>query len=131
MEDDATDQEVDTNSSKNSNQATADSDITNTIKTYKGRLMEELGFANLASVEKEGIEQKLESLINSRIINLILLYLPEDKVADFEKIVEGENQEDIYKFVSENIPDMQDKILQELMNIRDELLDKVKKNASQ
>jgi len=133
MADDETDVELDNdnnNLAQNNKPVADNSDISDTIKVYKDRLMEELGFADLGAVEKEEVEQKIESLVNSRIINLILLYLPDDQVADFEKVLEGKNQEEIDEFVAKKIHGMQDKVLQELMNIRDELLAKVKTNVS-
>ncbi|MFA7244397.1 MAG: hypothetical protein WC080_03870 [Patescibacteria group bacterium] len=112
----------------NSDQSSGDkADVAATIQMYKERLMEDLGFgknSGISDVEREQVEKKMEELVNARILNVIMLYLPEGKVAEFSEIAQKADAAEINDFVKANIPGYEDKILKELMDIKDELLRK-------
>lgn len=120
-----TDDTITTNDGADSN--INDDNLTDTVKLYKDRLMEDLGFgkdSGITDVEREQTEKKMGELVDTRILNLIMLYMPEDKVREFGQIAEQQDQTAINDFVQKNIPGYEDKVLKELMDIKDELLKK-------
>lgn len=91
---------------------------------YKARLIEDLGFKDLPDIEKKQIEEKIDTLVNQRILNLLLLYIPKEKAGELADKAESGDEAEFYKFVAENIPGWSDKVFKELMLIKDEVLGK-------
>ncbi|OQB05677.1 MAG: hypothetical protein BWY19_00883 [bacterium ADurb.Bin212] len=91
---------------------------------YKARLIEDLGFKDLPDIEKKQIEEKIDTLINQRILNLLLLYIPKEKAEELADKAESGDEAEFYKFVAENIPGWSDKVFKELELIKDEVLGK-------
>lgn len=96
------------------------------LDQFKTQLLSELSFDKLSPEDQTVMEEKLGKLVNDRIINLVLIYLPEEKVAEFDQIITGGNEEVIVKYLSDNIPGISDKIANELMEIRQEIINKLK-----
>lgn len=95
------------------------------LKQYKAKIAADFGIDKLPGEEKKKAEDKIDTLVNSRIVNLILIYLPEDKVEEFGKLLE-EDPEKASQFAYENISGFSDKLLDELTKIREELASKLK-----
>ncbi len=93
---------------------------------FNTRLFAELGFDKMPAEEQKSAEEKLAKLVNDRIINLLLIYLPEGKVAELDKIIEGGDQSKVTEFLSANISGVEEKIANELMEVRSEIIAKVK-----
>jgi len=98
--------------------ATPEVDLT----LYKDRMLQELGLENLSADKKKNFEDKLEQLVNDRIINLIILYMPPEKVQGFADVMEAGDIAGSLKYASDNIPNFYDKVIEELAQIRDELI---------
>lgn len=94
---------------------------------YKARLIEDLGFKDLPDIEKKQIEEKIDTLVNQRILNLLLLYIPKEKAEELADKAESGDEAEFYKFVAENIPGWSDKVFKELELIKDEVLGKTDK----
>lgn len=103
-----------------------DRGLESVLDQFKAQLFLELGLSNLSDTEKAAMEQKLAKLVNDRIINLVLIYLPEDKVAELDQIITGGDENAIAEYITKNIPGITDKIANELMQIREELIHKLK-----
>lgn len=100
---------------------------TEEIDLFKKKLMQDLQLHTLPENEQKEFEDKLEKLVNDRIMNLILIYLPPEKVEEFAKIIEKQNQEEILDYIKKNIPDFGDKVVEELINIREDMITRVRK----
>lgn len=96
------------------------------LEIYKKRLLEDLRLDDLPEEQLREYEEKIEALVNDRIINLILIHLPEEQTNKFADMMENSEIEQVMDFVGQNIPNFADKILTELMDIRDELLEGVR-----
>jgi hypothetical protein len=64
---------------------------------------------------KKDLKPRVESHINIEILKNI----PQNKLEEFEKIVNSNNQEEIQAFCNENIPDLKDVIAMALISFRD------------
>ncbi|TSC94517.1 MAG: hypothetical protein Athens101428_266 [Candidatus Berkelbacteria bacterium Athens1014_28] len=105
----------------------SDQQLQSVLDDYKNQLLSELGADSWTAEEKKEVEEKIATLVNDRVLNLLLIYLPEDKIADLDKVIETDDQEAIAKYLSENIPDVGEKIANELMEIRSDIINKFKK----
>lgn len=106
-------------------------DPNETIKLYKRRLLEDLKLDDLPENEKVEMENKIEKLVNDRVVNLILIYLPDDKIEEFTRLMETDDMNSVVQMVQSVIPNFEDKILEELSNIKDEILGGVKDKTEQ
>ncbi len=88
---------------------------------YIDSIIQAMNLDMLEQDDRKKLEEKIVGLINKRIINAFLLYLPTSKVADFQKNVNQENAEETINFFMTNIPDSEKKILAELDEIKNEL----------
>lgn len=94
------------------------------ILAFKDKLLDELGAGSFSAEDKKRLEDKLESLVNTRILNLIMTNLSKEEMQKFADLAKAEKEEETVSFLRESIPSFDDKILSELMTIRDELLTK-------
>lgn len=126
------DQNKNYQSSSTGNQATnSPDDIEDPEKMltmFKDRLMEDLNLADSTPEEKKEIEEKIGKLVNDRILNLIMMYLPEDKVAELDKMIGQKSQDEVMQFIMASVPGIQDKIAEELFEIRNDLLNSLRQN---
>lgn len=103
-----------------------DRGLESVLDQFKDQLFLELGADKLSDADKIVMEEKLKKLINDRIINLVLIYLPEEKVAELDQIITAGDENAIAEYITMNIPGITDKIANELMQIREELIEKLK-----
>lgn len=96
------------------------------LEMYKKQLFEEIGLSKLPPDKKKEYEEKLENIVNTRIINLIMIYLPEENVAEFGKLVDEGDQKKIMEFTYSHIPSFEDKVFAEMVKIKEELLERLK-----
>ena len=96
------------------------------LDQFRTQLFLELGIDKMSDADKTAMEEKLAKLVNDRIINLVLIYLPEEKVAEFDQIISAGDQNAIAQYLTTAIPGITDKIANELMQIREELIEKLK-----
>lgn len=94
------------------------------ILAFQDKLMDELGAKGFSVADKETLQSKLESLVNTRIVNLVMIHLPKDKIDGFAELVESDDNEKTVEFLRANIQNFDDKIMAEMMQIRDDLLKK-------
>ncbi|MFA4996225.1 MAG: DUF5663 domain-containing protein [Patescibacteria group bacterium] len=97
------------------------------ILLYQKKIMEELGLDKLSEKEKEEAEAKIANLVNNRVVNIILAYLPEEKAEEFKVLIEQEKLDEIIKFLKTTVPDIEVKIANDLMLLRKELISKLAK----
>lgn len=98
------------------------------LSQFKDRLMEDLNLDNPSPEQKKQIEDKISQLVNDRILNLIMMYLPEDKVAELDKMIGQKSQDEVMQFIMASVPGIQDKIAEELFEIRNDLLNSLRQN---
>lgn len=103
-------------------------DLADMLEIYRNKLLIDLGLTNIGEEEKKQTLEKIGELTDNRLINLIMIYLPEEKVEEFTQLIEKEkfSGEEISDFLYSNIPAFGDKIINELSEIRKELLEKSK-----
>ncbi|MCX6808623.1 MAG: hypothetical protein NTW50_03070 [Candidatus Berkelbacteria bacterium] len=92
------------------------------LSLFRDRLIQDLGMEDISAERKKVFADKLEQLVNDRILNLIILYLPPEKVAGFADVMESGDVAKSMEYASSNIPSFSDKIIEELAQIRTELL---------
>jgi hypothetical protein len=99
------------------------------LELFKNRIMQDLGLENLEGEKRKEFEDKLEQLVNDRIINLIILYMEPAKVQDFADLMEAGDVAKILDYAAANIPNFYDKIIEEMSQIRNELLTNVSQKS--
>lgn len=109
----------------NMNKADNVEETNDIILLYQKKIMEELGLDKLPEKEKEEAEAKIANLVNNRAVNIILAYLPEEKVEEFKVLIEQEKLDEIIEFLKRTIPDIEVKIANDLMLLRKELISKL------
>ncbi|HHD92560.1 MAG TPA: hypothetical protein ENL06_03010 [Candidatus Portnoybacteria bacterium] len=71
--------------------------------------------------KKEEIAQKLTNIIQKKVLLRVADLLPDEKKEEFNKIIESDNQEEIDQFFSQNIPNIQEIINEEIETLKREL----------
>lgn len=119
------DKKIDQTQSQND---TKKQEVGDMIDIYKAKLFVDLGLGDAKEEERDKVLNKIEQLVNSRLINLIMIYLPEEKTSEFNQLVQKDNftGDEINQFLRDNIPAFDDKIINELSEIRVELIKKIK-----
>lgn len=102
-----------------------DDDLAAMYDGFRKRLLEELGVDKMNEEDKKATEEKLEQLINTRIVNLIMIYTPEEDAKELDDIIQKEKQQELVKFIAEKIPGFGEKVASDLMALRDELVHKL------
>lgn len=104
-------------------------DFTDLIEIFKAKLLIDLNLDKASEEDKNETLAKISELTDNRIINLIMIYLPEDKVEEFAALTDKEelNSDEVGEFLYSNIPSFSDKVIIELSSIRNELIDKMEK----
>ena len=105
--------------------AVADQDPEDILAAFKEKLIEELGLNQASDEEKAMVKEKIDTLVNDRILNLMLLYIPKEKAEELADKAEAGDETEFYKFLSENIPGWSDKVFDEMFRIRNEILGKL------
>ena len=111
-----------------SNDSAADQDPEDILNAFKDKLIEELGLSEANNEEKALVKEKIDTLVNDRILNLMLLYIPKEKAEELADKAEAGDEADFFKFLSENIPGWGDKVFDELYRIRNEILGKLEES---
>jgi nicotinate-nucleotide pyrophosphorylase len=87
------------------------------------RLMEAKGLADESDPEMTAkIKADLEEMLNRKIDAVILENMPEDKLEEFEKIIDEDDAEKLKNFVSQNIPNLDEVITTGLWEFRNAYL---------
>jgi nicotinate-nucleotide pyrophosphorylase len=87
------------------------------------RLMEAKGLADESDPEMTAkIKADLEEMLNRKIDAVILENMPEDKLEEFEKIIDEDDAEKLKNFVSQNIPNLDEVITTCLWEFRNAYL---------
>lgn len=115
---------MDSNNDANNNE---DTSLKAMYEGFQKRLLGELGIDKMSEEDKKTTTEKLEELINTRIVNLIMIYTPEEDAAELNKIIQEEKQEELVKFIEEKIPNFGEKVASDLMAFRDELTQRLQK----
>lgn len=103
----------------------ADQDPEDILDAFKDKLIGELGLGEANDEEKALVKEKIDTLVNDRILNLMLLYIPKEKAEELADKAEAGDEAKFFKFLNENIPGWGDKVFDELYRIRNEILGKL------
>jgi|GEM_PF-1597895 len=102
-------------------------DAADFFRQFEDRIFEEIGLASLNDEMKNSYRTKIEKLINDRLINVVLALIPEDKVSELnQKIESGQPSPEILDYIKSLIPNFDDIAAQELVDLKDDLVKKMK-----
>jgi hypothetical protein len=92
------------------------SNLKEKIKAAQIDLIKELGIDKLEQEQKEKIITDIGEIIQQRIVMRVVEELPEDKQDEFQGLLEKaqDNPEALDEFIKENIPGIEDMILEEI-----------------
>lgn len=104
-------------------------DLKEKIKAAQIDLIKELEIDNLEQSQKEEVLTQIGEILQQRIVLRILEELPEGKEDEFKTILEKaeENPDQLEKYLGENIPGVEDLILEEIGEYKKGALDFMKK----
>jgi hypothetical protein len=88
------------------------------LTDYVDRLVEEKGFDEKDPEVLTQIKTDLLNRIETRIDAIIAQSVPEDKLTEFEKVLEDGNSEDVFDFVKQHVPDIEERIAAELVSFK-------------
>ena len=108
---------------------TTDDNSTEDMKILRRRLMEDLQLVDLSPEQQKEFEEKIDTLVDNRIKNMMLVYLPQEKVKELSEMWDEGKEEEIQKFLEENVEGWNDKVLDEFFAIREELIAKMRNHA--
>jgi ATP phosphoribosyltransferase len=88
------------------------------INHFIDRLIQEKALENIDAETMEQIRKDLADRIEDRINASILAKMPTEKLEEFDKILDSNDEEKIQSFCQANIPELNELIAGELMNFR-------------
>ncbi len=109
--------------------ATTNDNSTRDMEIFRQSLMDDLQLSDLPPEKRKEYEEKIDTLVDNRIKNLMLVYLPKEKIEELSGKWEPGKEEEIQTFLEENVQGWNDKVLDELFSIREELLAKMRNNG--
>jgi hypothetical protein len=92
--------------------------IPDAIRTFVERLVAEKGFSGLEPEVLEQIKKDLEDRVEDRVNAAILNSLPEDKLPEFERLLQEGSDEEIQQFCVAQVPDLESVIATTLISFR-------------
>ena len=88
------------------------------IEDFVDKLITDKGFneqdPDVIAQMKSDLMDRVENRINAMIVSA----LDPEKLPDFEKILDSDSEEEIQKFVKNNIPDIDEKVATELLTFK-------------
>jgi len=96
--------------------------ISPSLDEFIDKLIAEKSFENIDGETMAQMKEDLMSRIEDRINAAILEAMPEDKLEDFNKILDSGTPENIQKFTQENIPNAEEVIAKALVSFRERYL---------
>ena len=90
----------------------------NDLDNYIDKLIAEKGFDEKDEDVLDQMKADLKSRLEDRIDAMVIASLSENDLPLFEKVLDSENAEEIEKFTREHIPDISERIANELLNFR-------------
>ncbi|OGZ35878.1 MAG: hypothetical protein A3A94_01255 [Candidatus Portnoybacteria bacterium RIFCSPLOWO2_01_FULL_43_11] len=92
-------------------------------KSIEDNLISQLGLDDLPQEKKIELIMKWGNLVQKDIIMRILRELPEKDKKELDELLaeKGENMEDIYKFLENKMPNLDDLVREEIEKFREEI----------
>lgn len=88
------------------------------VREFAKKLLEEKQLTNVDAEVFEQLQNDLVEKIEDRINMVILAHMPEDKLVEFERVLDGDSLEEIQFFCEKNISNAQEIISAELLAFR-------------
>lgn len=93
-------------------------------KLIDQNIFEELGLNNLPDKEKEDLLENFSTTVMQAVMLRVAVDLPKDKREELEKLIEGENEEAIGKFLQENVENLDNLIDEESLKFKQALINR-------
>jgi len=90
----------------------------NTIEEYVDQIIIEKGFDTEAPEVIAQLKEDIAEHIENRINAMIITSIPEDKLSEFEALLDGDDQEKIQTYIRKEIPDIDEKVAIELAQFK-------------
>jgi ATP phosphoribosyltransferase len=90
----------------------------NNIDDYINLIIKDKGLDSESPEVLAQIKSDLSESIENRINAMIITNIPEDKLEDFEKALDSNDQEKIQAYIKKEIPDIDQKVALELAQFR-------------
>jgi ATP phosphoribosyltransferase len=90
----------------------------NNIDDYINLIIKDKGLDSESPEVLAQIKSDLSESIENRINAMIITNIPEDKLEDFEKALDSNDQEKIQAYIKKEIPDIDQKVALELAHFR-------------
>jgi hypothetical protein len=88
------------------------------LNQFVGSLIKERNMPNVAPEVLDQMKKDLRERVDDRINVGIVKYVPAEKLADFEKLLDSGTDEEVQSFLAANIPDFNEVIAKELLDFR-------------
>jgi len=94
-------------------------------------ILKEFGLENLSEDKKAGLQQQIIEVIESRFSRVILNRLPEEDKKELDKLLAGNDSEQMNKFMAAKVPDyagiykkIVEDLKEEMLKVRDAISQK-------
>ncbi|MFA5163312.1 MAG: DUF5663 domain-containing protein [Patescibacteria group bacterium] len=88
------------------------------LDRFLDQLINEKGLSDKDPEVAKQIKDDLWDLLDRKLDAVILTNLPEDKLSDFEALIDAGDPEAVRSFISQNVPDLDEVIARGLMEFR-------------
>ena len=86
-----------------------------------------LGLDNLPEEQKAQMLEQMNDLVQKRLLLRVLDSLDDDKRAEYEQLLDQEDQNAINSFIQQNVPQFKDWLFEEVYTLKSELSDRAEK----
>lgn len=88
------------------------------FELFINQIIKEKGLDTEPAEVVEQIRQDLQNSLEQRVNAMLISSLPEEKLPEFEQLLDADNTETIQAFLAANISDLQEKIAVELLQFK-------------
>jgi hypothetical protein len=89
------------------------------IQQFLDQLLLEQGFSKESPEVLQELREDLEKRMNYHLDMAVASAIPEDKIDEFNAVLESESEEKIKEFITQHVPDLQSVMTKALESFRD------------
>jgi hypothetical protein len=108
---------------QNSDEEKFDLDPETFFKAYKDEIYANVGLAATDQATKDALGEKIDLLIDQRVLAVMMTNMPSDKKVELAEMIEKDGVDASLAFAFKAVPDLAGMIVKELFEIRKDILE--------
>lgn len=93
------------------------------FKAYKDEIFANVGLSSANQATKDALGEKIDTLIDQRVLAVMMTYMPADKKEELTQKIEKDGVDESLAFAFKAVPDLAGLIIKELYQIRKDILE--------